>query len=92
LAWVGRAAMEERLSSVKRGDWVCVEDAVAFDSCVVVVIGVTAVIRVPRNGGAGDTIQAVEIRCCTPRSGEIATGGERRPEVHATRRSFGVAR
>ena len=50
--------MEERLSSVKRGDWVSVEDGVAFDSCVVVVIGVTAVIRVPRNDGAGDTLRA----------------------------------
>jgi hypothetical protein len=55
--------MEEQLPSVKRGDWVVVEDAVAFDGCVVVVIGVTAVIRVPRNDGAGDALRGVEIRC-----------------------------
>ena len=85
-------AMEEQLPSVKRGDWVFVEDAVAFDGCVVVVIGVTAVIRVPRNDGAGNALRGVEIGCCTPRSGEIATGGGRRPEVHAARRSFGVTR
>ena len=84
--------MEEQLPSVKRGDWVFVEDAVAFDSCVVAMIGVTAVIRVPCNDGAGDTLRGVEIRCCTPRSDEIATGGRRRPEVHTALRSFGVTR
>jgi hypothetical protein len=76
--------MEEQLPSIKRGDWVFVEDAVAFDGCVVVVIGATAVIRVPRNDGAGDTLRGVEIRCCTPRFDETATGGRRRPEAHAT--------
>jgi hypothetical protein len=33
-AWVGRGAMEERLAGVERGDWVFVEDAVAYDGCV----------------------------------------------------------
>jgi hypothetical protein len=84
--------MEEQLPAVKRGDWVFVEDAVAFDGCVVVVIGVTAVIRVPSNDGAGETLRGVEIRCCTPRCDEIATGSRRTPEVHAVPRGFGVTR
>jgi hypothetical protein len=87
--------MEEQLPSVRRGDWVFVERADAFDGCdgcVVVVIGVTAVIRVPRDDGDGDTLRAVEIRCCTPRLDEIGTGGGRRPEVYAAPRSFGVMR
>jgi hypothetical protein len=37
--------MEEQLPSVKRGDWMFVEDFVAVDGCVVVVTGVAAVIR-----------------------------------------------
>jgi hypothetical protein len=82
--------MEERLPSVKRGDWVLVEDAVAFDGCVVVVIGVTALIRVPREDGPGDTYRAAEVRRCTPRSDAIATAGP--PEAHTAPRSPGVAR
>jgi hypothetical protein len=81
--------MEEQLPSVKRGDWVLVENPVACDGCVVVVIGVMAVIRVPRNDGAGDTLRGVEIRWCTPR---FTTGGRRRPEVDAVPRSSGVTR
>jgi hypothetical protein len=84
--------MEEQRPSVKRGDWVVVEDAVAYDGCVVVVIGVMAVIRVALNEGAGDSLRGVEIRCCSPRSDEIATGGRRRPEAHAAPRSSGVTR
>jgi hypothetical protein len=84
--------MEEQLPSVKRGDWVFVEHDVAFDGCVVVVIGVTAVIRVPRKDGAGDTLRGVEIGCCTPRFDELATGGRRTPEVDAAPCSFGVTR
>jgi hypothetical protein len=84
--------MEEQLPSVKRGDWVFVEDAVAFDGCVVAVIGVTAVIRVPGNDGAGDSLRGVEIGCCTPRLDELATGDRRAPEVHAALCRFGVIR
>ncbi len=81
--------MGEQLPSVKRGDWVFVEDPVACDGCVVVVIGVMAVIRVPCNDGAGDILRGVEIRSCTPR---FTTAGRRRPEVHAIPRDFGAPR
>ena len=54
------------MPSVKRGDWVVVDDVAVFEGRVVVVIGVTAVIRVPRKGAAGDTYRAAEVRCCRP--------------------------
>jgi putative transposon-encoded protein len=58
--------MEQRVPSVKRGDWGLVDDVGVFEGRVVVVIGVTAVIRVPRKDAAGDTYRAAEVRCCRP--------------------------
>jgi hypothetical protein len=49
---------------VKRGEWVLVEDVAAYEGRVVVVIGVTAVIRVTCEDGGGDTYRAAELRCC----------------------------
>jgi putative transposon-encoded protein len=60
--------MEEQTPSVKRNDWVVVEDVAVYDGLVVVVIGVTAMVRVPREDGAGDTYRAAEVRCCRPGS------------------------
>jgi hypothetical protein len=57
----------ERVLSVKRGDWVLVEDVTGYDGLVVVVIGVTAVIRVKREDAGGATYRAAELRCCRPR-------------------------
>ena len=46
----------EPVLSVKRGEWVLVEDVTVYDGRVVVVIGVTAVIRVKcQDGGGGLT-------------------------------------
>jgi hypothetical protein len=56
--------MEEHLPSVKRGDRVLVDDGAAYDGRVVVVIGVTAVIRLPGEDGNGDTYRAAAVRCC----------------------------
>jgi putative transposon-encoded protein len=61
-----RSAMEQQVPSVKRGDWVLVDDVGVFEGRVVVVIGVTAVILVPRKDAAGDTYRAAEVRCCRP--------------------------
>jgi hypothetical protein len=47
--------MEQRVPSVKRGDWGLVDDVGVFEGRVVVVIGVTVVILVPRKDAAGDT-------------------------------------
>jgi putative transposon-encoded protein len=58
--------MQECLPSVKRGDWVLVDDATAFEGRVIVVIGVTALIRVPREDGGSDICRAAEVRCCRP--------------------------
>jgi hypothetical protein len=52
--------------SVKRGEWVVVEDDAVYQGRVVVVIGVTAVIRVTSDDGGGDTYRAAELRCCRP--------------------------
>jgi putative transposon-encoded protein len=60
--------MEEQTPSVKRNDWVLVEDVDVYEGFVVVVIGVTAMVRVPREDGAGDTYRAAEVRCCRPGS------------------------
>ena len=60
--------MEEPTPSVKRNDWVLVEDVAVYEGLVVVVIGVTAMVRVPREDGAGDTYRAAEVRCCRPGS------------------------
>jgi putative transposon-encoded protein len=60
--------MEEPTPSVKRNDWVLVEDVAVYEGLVVVVIGVTAMVRVPREDGAGDTYRAAEVRCCRPSS------------------------
>jgi putative transposon-encoded protein len=60
--------MEEQTPSVKRNDWVLVQDVAVYEGLVVVVIGVTAMVRVPREDGAGDTYRAAEVRCCRPGS------------------------
>jgi putative transposon-encoded protein len=60
--------MEEHTPSVKRNDWVLVEDVAVYEGLVVVVIGMTAMVRVPREDGAGDTYRAAELRCCRPGS------------------------
>jgi putative transposon-encoded protein len=60
--------MKEQTPSVKRNDWVLVEDVAVYEGLVVVVIGVTAMVRVPREDGAGDTYRAAEVRCCRPGS------------------------
>jgi putative transposon-encoded protein len=70
--------MEEQLPSVKRGDWVLVEDAAICEGRVVVVIGVTAVIRVPRKDAVGDTYRAAEVRCCRPWVEAMLTSGQNR--------------
>jgi putative transposon-encoded protein len=60
--------MEEQTPSVKRNDWVLVEDVAVYEGLVVVVIGVMAMVRVPREDGAGDSYRAAEVRCCRPGS------------------------
>jgi putative transposon-encoded protein len=60
--------MEEQTRSVKRNDWVLVEDVAVYEGLVVVVIGVMAMVRVPREDGAGDSYAAAEVRCCRPGS------------------------
>lgn len=56
--------MEDQTPRVKRNDWVLVDDVAVYEGLVVVVIGVTAMVRVPREDGAGDTYRAAEVRCC----------------------------
>jgi putative transposon-encoded protein len=70
--------MEEQVPSVKRGDWVLVEDVAICEGRVVVVIGVTAVIRVPRKDAVGDTYRAAEVRCCRPWVAAMLTSGRNR--------------
>jgi hypothetical protein len=60
--------------SVKRGEWVLVEDVAVFRGRVVVVIGVTAVIRVGSEDGGGDTYRAAELRYCRPGLDAISMG------------------
>jgi hypothetical protein len=50
--------------SVKRGEWVLVEDVTVYQRRVVMVVGVTAVIRVTSDDGRGDTYRAAELRWC----------------------------
>jgi hypothetical protein len=52
--------------SVKRGEWVTVDDVPGYQGRVVVVIGVTAVIQVACENGGGDTYRAAELRYCRP--------------------------
>jgi putative transposon-encoded protein len=63
---VARRMMEEGAVSVKCGDWVLVEDVVAYEGRVVLVIGVTAVISVTCEDTDGDTYRAAELRYCRP--------------------------
>jgi len=51
---------------VKRGEWVVVEDVAVYEGRIVVVIGVTAVLRVTGNDEGGDAYRAAELRCCRP--------------------------
>jgi uracil-DNA glycosylase len=51
------------------------------------VIGVTAVIRVPRKDAAGDTYRAAEVRCCRHWLEEMLARGRRRPEPAPTRQA-----
>ena len=60
--------MEAPTPRVTRNDWVLVEDVAVYEGLVVVVIGVTAMVRVPREDGGGDTYRAAEVRCCRPSS------------------------
>jgi putative transposon-encoded protein len=79
--------MEEQVPRVKRGDWVLVEDVGVFEGRVAVVIGVTAVIRVPRKDAAGDTYRAAEVRCCRHWLEEMLARGRRRPEPALARQA-----
>jgi putative transposon-encoded protein len=79
--------MEQQVPSVKRGDWVLVEDVGVFEGRVAVVIGVTAVILVPRKNAAGDTYRAAEVRCCRPWREEMLARGRRRPEPAPARQA-----
>jgi putative transposon-encoded protein len=72
--------MERHVPSVKRGDWVLVEDVAVFQGTVVVVIGVTAVIRVPRTDAGRPTYRAAEVRCCRPLLADMLARDRRRPE------------
>jgi putative transposon-encoded protein len=71
--------MEERVPSVKRGDWVLVEDVAVFEGSVVVVIGVTALVRVPRKDAGGHTYRAAELRWCRPLLADMQARGRNRP-------------
>lgn len=76
--------MEGHVPSVKRGDWVLVEDVAVFQGTVVAVIGVTAVIRVPRKDAGGHTYCAAEVRCCRPFLADMLASDRRRPEPGPT--------
>jgi hypothetical protein len=71
---------------MKRGEWVLVEDVTVYDGCVVVVIGVTAVIRVKCEDGGGETYRAAELRCCRRRLDAMSVDISDRP-AKATRRT-----
>jgi hypothetical protein len=91
--------MEEHPPSVKRGDWVLVDDVAQYEGRVAVVIGVTAVIQVSHEDGGGDTYRAAEARRCRPwlRGDAAEWPAQTRPEhgpagralapAHATRRA-----
>jgi hypothetical protein len=65
--------------SVKRGERVLVEDVAVYEGRVVVVIGVTAVIRVTGEDGGGDTYRAAELRCCRPGLDAVSVDTSYRP-------------
>jgi hypothetical protein len=75
----------ERVLSVKRGEWVLVEDVTVYGGCVVVVIGVTAVIRVKCQDGGGETYRAAELRCCRRRLDAMSVDIPDRPAKATTR-------
>jgi hypothetical protein len=74
----------EPVLNLKRGEWVLVEDVTVYDGRVVVVIGVTAVIRVECQDGGGETYRAAELACCRPR---LAGRGDERESEQPTNRS-----
>lgn len=65
--------------SVKRGEWVLVEDVAVYEGRVVVVIGVTAVIRVTGEDRGGDTYRAAELCCCRPSLDAMSMDAPSRP-------------
>ena len=74
--------------SVTRGELVLVEDVAVYEGRVVVVIGVTAVIKVTCEDGGGDAYRAAELRCCRPRP--TAARGEARSRVLSGHRGSAV--
>src|SRR5687767_7929071 len=74
-----------RVLSMKRGDWVLVEDVTVYDGRVVVVIGVTAVIRVKCQDAGAETYRAAELRCCRRRLDAMSVDIPDRPAKAATR-------
>jgi len=64
--------------SVKRGEWVLVEDVAVYQGRIVAVIGVTAVIRVTSENGGG-TYRAAELRCCRPGLAAMSMDAPYRP-------------
>ena len=71
--------------SVKRGEWVLVEDVTVYDGRVVVVIGVTAVIRVKCQDAGGETYRAAELACCRPGLDAMSVDVPYRPAKATTR-------
>jgi len=87
--------MEGRALSVKRGEWVLVEDDAVYEGRVVVVIGVTAVIRVTCEDAGGDSYRAAELRCCRPGLDPMSVEASYRPtwpRSHMPRRGRRVTR
>jgi putative transposon-encoded protein len=92
---VARRMMEEGAVSVKCGDWVLVEDVVAYEGRVVLVIGVTAVISVTCEDTDGDTYRAAELRYCRPGLDAMSVDAPHRPawpRSHMPRRGRRVTR
>ena len=85
----------ERVLSVKRGEWVLVEDVAVYEGRVVVVIGVTAVISVTCEDAGGDAYRAAELRCCRPGLDAMSLDSPYRPawpRSHLPRRGRRVTR
>jgi hypothetical protein len=81
--------------SAKRGEWVLVEDVTVYQGRVVVVIGVTAVIRVTSDDGRGDTYRAAELRWCRPSLHDMSIDAPYKPArsgSDVSRGGRGVAR